>query len=193
MRQCRVYGVEVALLMFATRSRSGSRVPRGRGRRVPLGYRTLTVIGGGRCGRRCACRVGCGRGVGSRLYLGGTGLLLENRVVTQALSFALLAVPAHGVGFVALSGRWLAHEQVSSDVGARCRKFARNRRSCICSPQRRCCEAKCCSPLNSSVAAQPVASDTREVGLEEFGFLARLSKRQAIAPLTSRRVCTAFH
>jgi hypothetical protein len=28
------------------------------------------------------------------------------------------------------------------------------------------------------VAAQAVVSDTREVGLEEFGFLARLSKRQ---------------
>jgi hypothetical protein len=54
-------------------------------------------------------------------------LLLENWIVTKTLSFALLTVSTHGVGFVALSGCWLAHVPVSSDVGARCRKFARNK------------------------------------------------------------------
>lgn len=43
-----------------------------------------------------------GSRVGRRLYLCWAGLLLEDGVVSEALAFALLAIPTNRVGFVAL-------------------------------------------------------------------------------------------
>jgi hypothetical protein len=119
LREGGVYRVEVAGLVFSTGGRCGSRVPRRRGRSVALGHGTLAVCRRrwrGRCGR-CACRMGCRRRIGSGLYLGWAGLLLEDGVVAKTLALALLAVSTHGMGFVALSRFTLAHVQVRGEVG----------------------------------------------------------------------------
>lgn len=101
----RVDGVEVFGLVAGTGGGCGRSVAcRRRGRRVALGHWRLAVGGRGRwgrCGRRGG-RVRCRGSVGSGLDLGRTRLLLEDGVVAEALTLALLAVPAHGVGFVAL-------------------------------------------------------------------------------------------
>lgn len=44
----------------------------------------------------------CRGGVGGGLYLCWACLLLEDWVVAKTLAFALLAIPAHGMRFVAL-------------------------------------------------------------------------------------------
>jgi hypothetical protein len=46
--------------------------------------------------------MGCRGGVGGRLYLRWAGLLFEDGVVAKTLALAFLAIPADGMGFVAL-------------------------------------------------------------------------------------------
>lgn len=98
----RVNRVEILRRMCAACCRRVGGVSRGGCWSVALWYRTLAVRGGvGGGWGRWGSRVWCGR-VGSGLYLRRAWLLLEDGVVAKTLAFALLAVAAHGVGFVAL-------------------------------------------------------------------------------------------
>jgi hypothetical protein len=99
----RVDGVEVLWCVCSDCRRLSRRVTGGRGRSVALRHGTLAV--GRRVGSRCGRwrrRVRCWRGIGRRLYLRWAGLLLEDGIVAKTLAFALLAVSARGVGFIAL-------------------------------------------------------------------------------------------
>lgn len=105
--ESRVDGVEGLGVVGRTGGSCGGCVAGRRGRRVTLGDLTLVICGrrwglGGHGRRRGML---CWSSVGRGLYLRRAGLLLENGVVAKTLAFALLAISAGGMGFVALCSK----------------------------------------------------------------------------------------
>jgi len=175
LRECRVNCVEVVVRMApgggCCRRRWGV-AGRGSGSRsVALGNGALAVAG---LRRRYGRRRGVGgverrRCVGGRLDLRRARLRLEDGVVTKTLAFALLAVAAHGVGFVAL---WVGFTSAQSRDAGGVRAW------CACLVARLWWWASFLSPRVSRRAARSV----RQSGVRAIGghthLYASLSARQ---------------